>query len=242
MTKKPAVNAGKEGVRDSRPISARGRNGASAHVHCGVSATTARRRPRQERARFTVAAILQAAASVIDDVGWARASTNRIAEKAGVSIGSLYQYFPNKEAILESLLDEHQRVVHEVVARAMTRLEDPEISLETALTQLFRELLEVHREDPVVARVLSTEVPPHPSGKDHEAESDHFVGWLRAILERRRDIGVADPAVAAHVVATTTEALTRWIAHESPKSVDADVFVEEAVRMLAGYLAGTPNR
>ncbi len=202
----------------------------------------ARRRPRQERSRFTVAAILQAAAVVIDEVGWAHASTNRIAERAGVSIGSLYQYFPDKEAILGSLLEEHRNAVHEVIAHALTRLEDPEISVDAALRRLFGDLLEVHREDPVVARVLSTEVPLHPSGKDGEAESVHFVGWLQRIFERRRDINVVDPVTAAHVIATSTEALTRWIAHEAPESVDREVFVEEAVRMLAGYLRGTAGR
>lgn len=58
-----------------------------------------RRRPVQARARHTVAVILEAAREVFDELGYARATTNHIAERAGISIGSLYQYFPDKAAL-----------------------------------------------------------------------------------------------------------------------------------------------
>ena len=77
-----------------------------------------RKRPRQERSRFTVEAILIATERVLAEHGVQGATTNRIAEVAGVSIGSLYQYFPNKDAILVELVED-QRVerVHAVVGR-----------------------------------------------------------------------------------------------------------------------------
>ena len=62
-----------------------------------------RRLPRQRRAIATVDAILEAAARILIDTGYASASTNRIAERAGVGIGSLYEYFPGKEAIFAEL-------------------------------------------------------------------------------------------------------------------------------------------
>src|SRR5256885_17137254 len=66
-----------------------------------------RRRPRQERSRETVEAIVEAAAQVFERHGYAAGTTNRIAERAGVSIGSLYQYFPNKDAIVAELARRH---------------------------------------------------------------------------------------------------------------------------------------
>ena len=66
-----------------------------------------RRRPRQARAQATVDAIIQATARVLIEDGYDRASTNRIAQAAGVSIGSLYQYFPSKEALVAALVEEH---------------------------------------------------------------------------------------------------------------------------------------
>ncbi|MGA2729960.1 MAG: TetR/AcrR family transcriptional regulator [Terracidiphilus sp.] len=66
-----------------------------------------RKEPRQARAQVTVEAILEAAARILDRQGWERFTTNGVAETAGVSIGSLYQYFPNKLALVEAILQRH---------------------------------------------------------------------------------------------------------------------------------------
>ena len=68
---------------------------------------SARKTPRQERARATVDAILMAAAHILKNEGSGHLTTNRIAEVAGVSIGSLYQYFPNKVAVVAALRERH---------------------------------------------------------------------------------------------------------------------------------------
>ena len=68
-----------------------------------------RKIPVQKRAIETVEAIYEAAAQVFSDMGYARTTTDRIAERAGVSIGSLYQYFPNKKSIAEGLMARHVR-------------------------------------------------------------------------------------------------------------------------------------
>lgn len=76
-------------------------------------ATQRRRAPRQERAQVTVEAIFEAVAQIVATEGEAALTTNRIAERAGVSVGSLYQYFPSKEAIVTALLDRHcTQVMH----------------------------------------------------------------------------------------------------------------------------------
>jgi len=206
------------------------------HIFEAPSSASARRKPRQDRAKFTMAAILEAATEVIDDVGWARASTNRIAERAGVSIGSLYQYFPNKEAILASLVEGHRTAVHGIVGQSLTRLGDPAIGVDDALRGLLEDLVRLHREDPVLTRVLSTEVPHPSAGEGHGAESKHLVARLEEVLVRRRDVRVRDTAAAAHVLATTTEALTRWLAHEAPDDLDTGALINEIVAMLSGYL------
>ena len=66
-----------------------------------------RRTPRQERSQVTVDAIFEAVARIVATQGEGALTTNRIAELAGVSVGSLYQYFPSKEAILVAMLDQH---------------------------------------------------------------------------------------------------------------------------------------
>ncbi|PMB09477.1 TetR/AcrR family transcriptional regulator [Fischerella thermalis CCMEE 5273] len=69
--------------------------------------TNPRKLPQQERSKITVDAILTATARILVKDGYAKTNTNRIAELAGVSIGSLYQYFPSKEAIIAALIECH---------------------------------------------------------------------------------------------------------------------------------------
>lgn len=66
-----------------------------------------RKQPRQERSAATVEAVLRAATYILTRRGWAAFTTNEVAEKAGVNIASLYQYFPNKEAIIAELQRRH---------------------------------------------------------------------------------------------------------------------------------------
>src|SRR5688500_6627263 len=72
-----------------------------------IPSTSPRRRPRQARAQATVEAIVKATSHVLVEEGYDRASTNRIAHAAGVIIGSLYQYFPSKEALVAALVETH---------------------------------------------------------------------------------------------------------------------------------------
>jgi AcrR family transcriptional regulator len=196
-----------------------------------------RRQPRQERARFTAAAILRAAVEVIDDVGWAHASTNRIAERAGVSIGSLYQYFDSKETILEKLIEQHHEAVDQVIATALARYYGgPQKAIDDVLRELFRALIRLHREDPVLTRVLASDVPRHRALEAHGVEPERFAGLLKQILEQRPDVRVRETAAAAFILVTTAEALTRWVAHDAPDFLDTDVLIEEIVAMLSGYV------
>lgn len=80
---------------------------------------TSRRRPRQARSRNTVDVLLEAAARVFRRQGW-RATTNRIAAEAGVSVGSLYEYFPNKQALLAGLAERHLAVAEQSIAAALS--------------------------------------------------------------------------------------------------------------------------
>ncbi len=162
-----------------------------------------RRRPTQERASVTVEAILQAAAELFCGIGYDRASTNRIAERAGVSIGSLYQYFANKEAILAALLDEHQRAVHEVVEEALVLLDDPGISLRQGLERMLTRLVDFHAADPELTRVLSEEVPHLAHGSADAEEIAHYTARAVAMLSRRPDVVVENLEISAMLLVTT---------------------------------------
>ncbi|TMZ52891.1 TetR/AcrR family transcriptional regulator, partial [Klebsiella pneumoniae] len=97
----------------------------------GGPVTAPRKTPRQQRSRETVAAILEAAAQLFQRHGYTATTTNKIAERAGVSIGSLYQYFPNKEALLAALAQEHLETATASLIQAFARAAEQHPPLHT---------------------------------------------------------------------------------------------------------------
>src|SRR6202020_3583519 len=77
--------------------------------------TNPRKNASQERSRLTVDALLEATARILVKEGFDKASTNRIAEVAGVSVGSLYQYFPGKEALVVAVIERHNQEIMQTV-------------------------------------------------------------------------------------------------------------------------------
>lgn len=201
-------------------------------------AAPVRRQPRQARARETARAILQAAAALLAERGYGGVTTNAIAERAGVSIGSLYQYFPDKGAILSVLRREHVAAVRPVIDRFVAQLASPQVPIEVSLRAFFGELVALHGADPQLCRALDSEVPwPHDSDRDSGREAAEIVRAAE-ILRRRPDVAVGDPVAAAHVLHQATSALSRWLVHSAPDYLDRKAYVDEAVRMLSGFLRG----
>lgn len=185
---------------------------------------------------MTVEAILQAAAELFCRIGYDRSSTNRIAERAGVSIGSLYQYFANKEAILSALLEEHHRAVHLVVNEGLRVLGDGSLPLRRGLETFMTSLVDLHATDPELNRVLTEEVPHLSHGPAGSDEFEVYTARVVELLRRRPEISRPDLMIAAAVVVTTVEAVTRRLAHgTSSEAISHDVIGETAV-MLASYL------
>lgn len=105
--------------------------------------STPRKSPSQQRSRFTYETILEAAAHVFEQEGIS-ATTNRVADRAGVSIGSLYQYFPNKQALLHELTLRHLVQVHTRFAAMLDQFRITRPSVEQAVTDLVTLTVQEH--------------------------------------------------------------------------------------------------
>lgn len=195
-----------------------------------------RKQPRQERAGATRRSILDAAAHVFADFGYAAGTTNRIAERAGISIGSLYQYFPNKDSILVELMNAHTREGFAAIQRHLAAgLPD---SIEDTLRIFVRAVIDNHRDNPRLHRVLFEEAPRPPEFLVmlHQSE-DAIVAAAEALLATHPDVRVAETATAARMVVATIESLVhRLIA--GPRPIDPRSFEDELVGMLTRYLTG----
>src|SRR6476659_3548994 len=119
--------------------------------------TNPRKQATQARAVSTVDAILKATARILVKEGYDHASTNKIATAAGVSIGSLYQYFPSKEALVAAVIERHIGEMLEVVRSSLARVAS--YPLREAAKELVRVMIEAHRIEPKLHRVLVEQIP-----------------------------------------------------------------------------------
>ncbi len=196
-----------------------------------------RRKPRQERAVATVDAIVQAAGEVFGDLGYAGATTNKIAARAGVSIGTLYQYFPDKDALVQKLQENHHHEAHEVIDKGLSRLGDNSVSLHAAISTMMTDLILLHEKDPKLLRFLGQ--VKHLGCMDHnEKEEEILTREVEKILSMRTDVRVSDTKTSAFVVRLTIGSLSRWMVHDAPESVDKSRIVEETATMVSDYLTG----
>ena len=203
---------------------------------------SARKIASQKRSRATVDALIEATARILVKEGYDRASTNRIAAAAGVSIGSLYQYFPNKEALVAAVLERHTQELSQVIRATLLEVVARPIAI--AVRELVAAAIDGHRVDPKLHRVLAEEVPHTGRLENIDAVQRQAILFVRSYLEAHRDeIEVEDLDLAAFVTVTTVEALTHSAVLHRPDILaddKAEAFVDEVTGLVLRYLR-TPS-
>lgn len=193
----------------------------------------------QKRSRVTVNALLEATARILVREGFDKASTNRIAEVAGVSVGSLYQYFPSKEALVVALIDRHNQEVMQAVQGELA--EAVNLPIEQAVRKLVAVAVKAHRIDPKLHRALAEQIPRVGRLEKVETFNRRNYALFAAYLESHRDeIRAVDLELAAFVCVTSIEALTHTaVLHRKIVSDEAmEELVDETTRLVVGYLTG----
>ena len=198
-----------------------------------------RKRPTQTRSQATVDAMLEAAARILVRDGYGTFTTNRVAAAAGVSVGSLYQYFPNKEALLAELKARHIAQIERGLEAAL------EHAAETPLARLVPALVDAmaaaHLIEPELHRVLSAEVPHLGSSDAAEAFERRTFARMRALLAARRgEVVVRHLDLAVYVLVRTVEGTIHEAVVERPEELASGAISREVTRLLLGYLTGTP--
>lgn len=196
--------------------------------------TFIRRRPRQRRARETFESVLDAVIRILKREGAGGVTTNHIAEVAGVSIGSVYQYFPDKRAIFTALHERHinhiDRIIHS------TLVEHARSSLEELVRAIIEAMVETHRIDPELSHLLFAEVPHRADGSREFAARLHGA-FLLAIASRTRELKKdRDLDSVVFVVAHMIDALSHAAVLSRPASLSLQAAKEEASRAVLAYL------
>lgn len=194
-----------------------------------------RREPRQVRAELTRERILAAAAHVFTEYGYAAGTTNRIAERARVSIGSLYQYFPNKDAILAALLLRH------IDRGAWTQADELDLSpgtLAATVRALVRDAIDNHSEGPQLLRIMIEEAPLSQELLDTiDRHGKQRVAQIRDLLALHPDVRVTDLDTAAELIVFTVEINTHKLMAD-PRPIPIERFERELANMVTRYLRG----
>lgn len=191
-----------------------------------------RRSPSQSRARDTVAVILEAAARILEEAGPRGLTTNKVAERAGVSVGSLYEYFPRKEAILVALArDRLARDKEEMTAAIATS--------EGEVASVVRAVLALHRTRPKVRRATMATHRAEGLGDEHRLAVEASV----AALDRADPRFAQLDEMARFVLVQAVLGVARAAQSERPELLEDDALAAELTRLvLAFYVSAERDR
>lgn len=200
--------------------------------------TEPRKTASQRRSRTTVDALLQATTRILVDEGFDRANTNRIAEVAGVSIGSLYQYFPGKDALVAAVIDLHNQQISKIVRAAFA--EAASLALAPGIRRIVAAAVEAHRVDPNLHRVFAEQMPRMDRLQHAEAFSREAQTLFRNYLEECSGlIHTLNLELAAFVCGTAIEAVCHNAVLHHPEAFADErmnMLIDETTRLVLGYL------
>jgi AcrR family transcriptional regulator len=193
-----------------------------------------RKQPSQARSKAMVDTILDATARVLVERGYAKTNTNIVAELAGISVGSLYRYYPNKNALINALQERHVGKMLGVFLDITGNM-TPEGSLAGDLKALIDALVAAHLLEPELNRILEEELTScHIPNSDVRQK---FFAGTRVLLNRHRaELTIDDIDLAAFVVVRILKVLVKNVVLPVPAGVDASKLQAEILPVVLGYL------
>ncbi|MDC0722234.1 TetR/AcrR family transcriptional regulator [Nannocystis bainbridge] len=200
---------------------------------------TPRKQPRQARSQQMVDTLLDAAVRVLGERGLEATTTNEIARVAGVSVGSLYQYFPSKEAMLAAALD---RKFTRGIERVFEVPAPDGGSFAEQMRDGLRAAIDLYRGDLEFFRAVLLHVPR--VGRVEALRAHVHAGRERlrdALIARSAELRPVDPELAAFVIVSAIEWVILTCVLEQPERLSDPRLVEELIALVGGYLAPRPG-
>jgi AcrR family transcriptional regulator len=199
--------------------------------------TNPRKQPRQQRSQETVDAILSATAQVLVRAGYEGANTNRIAQVAGVSVGSLYQYFPSKEALVAALIERHSEAMWRLIVESTVKV--AAAPLPDAVREVIGAIFAAHAVDAKLSKVLREQVPRVGALRQMNEINQRCIALVEGNLEARRaEILPRDAGLAAYVIVHMVDALAH-AALERPADLHSGALLDETTAAVLRYLLGS---
>lgn len=187
--------------------------------------------------------LIEATAQVLEDVGLQGASTNKIAVRAGVAIGSIYQYFPNKEALIDALLENRLQRMEALSADRLQALSTN--SFPEAAEAMLRAAIAFHEAEPAIAVLLASRIAmPKPTERDRELYQRVLAMASSYLTARAETLSVGDVEIVAAISGRVVGSFAPWIALSVTDHDERERHIAEVVRMLTGWIGGAakPDR
>ncbi|RWC56366.1 TetR family transcriptional regulator [Mesorhizobium sp.] len=201
---------------------------------------SSRKQPKQARATELVAAILEAAVQVLTSEGAQRFTTTRVAEKAGVSVGSLYQYFPNKAALLFRLQSDEWRQTGGLLRAILENDQRPPLERLRALVHAF---IRSECEEAAVRVALNDAAPLYRDAPEaHEAKASGERTVQTFLLEALPEAGEAVRALAGDLMITTLSAVGKDFSGSPRTSGEIESYADGMADMFSAYLESLGHR
>jgi AcrR family transcriptional regulator len=200
----------------------------------GPARISSRKRPKQARSTELVQAILEAAAQVLAAEGAPRFTTARVAEKAGVSIGSLYQYFPNKAAILFRLQSDEWRRTSDLLRVILEDIERPPFK---RLRDLVRAFIRSECEEAAMRVALNDAAPLYrdaPEAREARAAGDRTMQVF--MCEALPKAPESARVLAADLITTTLSKVGKHFSEIPRTSAEIETYAEALADMFCAYL------
>ena len=241
-TRRPPSSQGS--ARGRRPAGGRRPNTTRVSLGGGVrlpGGVAPRKRPGQARSRDTVEAILRAAVELFSARGYAGTNTNDLADRAGVSVGSVYQYFPNKDAILTALVERHLQGVDAVLGTSLGELADPALPLRVAVRRLLERFQALHDHDPGLTRAVESQSGQIRRLPEAFSERERtYRAELERVLTARPDVRPGNHALMARLLFEIAETATAWLSHGGAAGFDRLEALDEATLAICRYVEAPP--
>jgi AcrR family transcriptional regulator len=200
------------------------------------SSISSRKQPQQARSADLVATILEAAIQVLTKEGAQRFTTARVAEKAGVSVGSLYQYFPNKAAILFRLQSDEWRQTTELLRVILEDIDRPPLERLRTLVHTF-----IRSEcDEAAMRVALNDAAPlyrdAPEAQAAKASGDRTIQvFMREVLPNASE---TTRTMAGDLIKTTLSEVGKQFSESPRTAAEIEAYAEAMADMFCAYLRG----
>jgi AcrR family transcriptional regulator len=196
-----------------------------------------RKIPSQERARKTMAAIYESAAHVFVSIGYTEATTDQIAERAGVSIGTLYNYFSSKEAILYGLWEQHMREIKTITQKVDQDIRRQGFIDRSVIPVLLNIVMDLVGYDRLPNRLFISQIGlPETIIQKRRELGLYIESTMEAIFHDFANVRIRNPKIGVHIIWATVQAVVHDYILSVSDEIKSEALIDELADMMSRYV------